>query len=105
METISVIILSAIVSVIVLICFFVLCANVAKLVKALPGSDYEEYLICEKMGDKNKAYYHLMRSVAKDALKGINEYDISDYAKKFEALGLGLPEMDIFNNYKKQNSK
>ena len=105
METGLIIFLSAIVSIVVLICFFVLCANVAKLVKALPGSDYEEYLICEKMGDKNKAYYHLMRSVAKDALKGMNELDISDYAKKFEALGLGLPEMEIFNNYKTKNSK
>lgn len=83
-------------SIVFLICFFVLCANVAKLVKLAneKENDYEEYLICLKMGEKDKAHYHLKRSMAKDVLAGFGQSVVDDYREKFEALGFEVPDMN-----------
>lgn len=97
MESPYFILIAAALSITVLICFFVLCANVAKLVKLAKEkeNDYEEYVINLKMGEKEKAFYHLKRSLAKEQLAGINQLLIDDYRIKFEKLGLGVPDMEI----------
>lgn len=87
----------AVISVIYVICFFVLCANVAKLVKQANNtlSDYNEYLVFEKMGDVQKAYYHLHRAFALRQISGITDAEIDDYYKKFKALGI-VPDSKYF---------
>jgi hypothetical protein len=100
MENPYLILISAAITIAVLACFFTLCANVAKLLKLAKEkeNDYEEYTINLKMGEKEKAYFHLKRSLAKDQMAGINQLLIDDYRKKFENLGLGIPDMDILKN-------
>lgn len=82
-----------------IICFFVLCNNVAKIAKN-QVSNYDEYTILEKIGEKEKAFYHLKRALASDELKGITDEQIESYISKFERLGMGLPNMDILKNKK-----
>lgn len=97
------ILITAAISVAYLICFFVLCANVAKLVKLARAkeSDMNEYLILKKMGENEKAYYHLKRSLAKDLIAEVGQPIIDGYIKSFESLGLGIPEMINLNNENK----
>ena len=92
---------SVILSIVIIICFFVLCSNVAKLVKQTDSSykDYNEYIIFEKMGEYEKAYYHLHRAFAIDQLKGIDDSEIYNYYQKFKKLG-NIPNSKLFENYK-----
>lgn len=90
--------LGAAISIAAIICFFVLCYNVSQIKKQLVeyrGNDYDEYLILEKIGEKEKAFYHLKRSLAADELKGVSDEEIKMYLDKFEKLGMGIPDMEI----------
>jgi len=60
------------ISITTLICFFILCSNISKIRKS-PLSEYDEYVIHKKIGDKEKTYYHLQRSfILSDASDKIN---------------------------------
>jgi len=101
MEVVLYFIASAI-SIAVLISFFILCSNVSK-IKNSNLSNYEEYMIHKKIGDKEKAYYHLQRSfILSDA--GDKMYT-SDYYKCFKKLGLGIPDFEEFKKLKEDEEK
>lgn len=93
------IVLGSLLSIAVLVCFFVLCSNVAKLVKYEKDKvdDWKEFLILEKIGEKEKAFYHLKRSLATDQLIGVPEEEIKIYKEKFDKLGMGVPDMFNLN--------
>lgn len=90
------------VTIAVTISFFVLCSNISK-IKKRTLSNYDEYIIHKKIGDKEKAYYYLQRSfILADA--GDNIY-ASNYYAFFKKLGLGIPDFEEFKNRKEEDEK
>jgi hypothetical protein len=90
------------ISIAVLISFFILCNNISKIRKSTL-SNYDEYIIHKKIGDKEKAYYHLQRSfILADA--GDNIYT-KDYYTFFKKLGLGIPDFEEFKKLKDEDEK
>lgn len=97
-------VLSLVLSVIILICYFKLCANVARIRKSLP-SDEEEYYVNLKMGNKEEAYRHLQRWFYLKQYKSSSDMSSDDartFYKKFKELGLGIPDESLFDEFKKK---
>lgn len=92
----NLIIIPILISLAIIICFFVLCANVSKLVsiEKLKMNSFNEYIIHMKMGDTEKAIYFLKRSYAEDAIKGITDDQIKMYKKEFEKMSLDFSEIN-----------
>lgn len=83
------------------ICFFVLCHNVSEIKKAIV-SDFQEYKFQKKIGNFDKASYHLQR----DFILSIhaNKLDNRDYYNLFKELGT-IPDFPEFEPYKEEDLK
>jgi len=89
-------ILSAIIFLIIIICFFKLCSNVSKIKKSIL-SDSQEYMIQKKIGNIEKAYYHLQRDFILNF--GKNGVNLETYYSHFKNLGRGIPDFKEFNKF------
>jgi len=94
--------IATVISIAVTICFFVLCSNISK-IKKRTLSDYDEYIIHKKIGDKEKAYYYLQRDFI------LSNYSNGrlplDYYKAFKKLGCGIPDFEEFKKIKDEDEK
>ena len=90
-------------SIVVIVCFFVLCANVAKIKKSLLTTDANEYYLAKMMGDNEKAYYHLQRHLyVKGCKKDLSESEAWYFYQEFKELGMGIPKLKIFERCKEK---
>jgi hypothetical protein len=91
--------LVGIISIIIVICLFVLCRDVSKIKKNIGISDAEEYIIQKEIGNSKEAYYHLQRDfIIQSRKRDFETYEIREYYKKFTELGCGMPEFEQFKH-------
>jgi hypothetical protein len=95
-------VLAGVFSISIVICLVVLCVNVSKIRKNIGISESEEYLIQKKMGDVEKAYYHLQRDFIKESTKrDLETYEIREYYRLFTELGYRIPDFEQFKDLEK----
>lgn len=63
------------------------------------NNDLQEYKIQKKIGDIDKAYYHLIRDFILN--HGNNGISAETYYSHFKTLGKGIPEFDEFKQFDK----
>ena len=95
-------IMGGIFSILIIVCLIVLCINVSKIRKNIGISDSEEYMIQKKMGNIEKAYYHLQRDfIIESTKRDLETYEIKEYYRLFSELNYNIPEFDQFKNLEK----
>jgi len=91
-------VISAIVSVITLICFFKLCVDVNTLKKGKKLTYYQEFEAYKMLGEKQKAYEFLVRCYIFKLNNGWKYYEVEmqELYEDFKELGLGFPDIEYF---------
>lgn len=89
-------------SILIIACLVILCVNVSKIKKNIGISESEEYMIQKKMGNIEKAYYHLQRDfIIESTKRDLETYEIKEYYRLFYELGYKIPDFDQFKNLEK----
>lgn len=97
-----ILIVAGIFSILIIACLVILCVNVSKIKKNIGISESEEYMIQKKMGNKEKAYYHLQRDFIIESMKrDLETYEIKEYYRLFSELGYKIPDFEQFKNLQK----
>jgi|GEM_PF-4432267 sRNA-binding regulator protein Hfq len=96
------IILTALISLAITIYILVKLYSISKNTKNII-SEYDEYYISMRMGDKEMAYKHLMRSFLQLRVDRSEEWDYETTKKYYEMflkLGIGIPDLYEFEKFK-----
>jgi len=95
-------IMAGLLSILIIVCLIFLCINVSKIRKNIGVSDSEEYMIQKKMGNIEKAYYHLQRDfIIESTNRDLETYEIKEYYRLFSELKYKMPDFDQFKNLEK----
>jgi len=95
-------IVAGVFSILIIVCLVILCINVSKIRKNIGISESEEYQIQKKMGNVEKAYYHLQRDfIIESTKRDLETYEIKEYYRLFFELKYRIPDFDQFKNLEK----